>query len=89
MGGMYTYSLSTDRQKSFRAGVGLAPTNFVIWLPNPKLKDPIAWMQTTGMSDTTCAWVAGSKARVEIHRLGEGRRQRVHDSGDDSHLEVG
>ena len=58
MGGMYTYSLSTDRQKSFRAGVGLAPTNFVIWLPNPKLKDPIAWMQTTGMSDTTCAWVA-------------------------------
>jgi poly(3-hydroxybutyrate) depolymerase len=60
MGGMYTYSLSTDRQKSFRAGVGLAPTNFVIWLPNPKLKDPIAWMQTTGMSDTTCAWDAGS-----------------------------
>ena len=37
MGGMYTYSLSTDRQKSFRAGVGLAPTNFLIWLPNPKL----------------------------------------------------
>ncbi len=60
MGGMYSYSLSTDRQKSFRAGVGLAPTNFVIWLPNPKLKDPIAWMQTTGMSDTTCAWDAGS-----------------------------
>ena len=60
MGGMYTYSLSTDRQKAFRAGVGLAPTNFVIWLPNPKLKDPIAWMQTTGMSDTTCAWDAGS-----------------------------
>jgi len=58
MGGMYSYSLSTDRQKSFRAGVGLAPTNFVIWLPNPKLTDPIAWMQTTGMSDTTCSWVA-------------------------------
>ena len=38
MGGMYTYSLSTDRQKAFRAGVGLAPTNFVIWLPNPKLR---------------------------------------------------
>ena len=89
MGGMYSYSLSTDRQKSFRAGVGLAPTNFVIWLPNPKLKDPIAWMQTTGMSDTTCAWDAGSNHGVEIRRLRESRRQRVHDSGDDSHLDVG
>jgi poly(3-hydroxybutyrate) depolymerase len=58
MGGMYSYSLSTDRQKAFRAGVGLAPTNYNIWLPNPKLKDPIAWMQTTGNVDTFCPWVA-------------------------------
>ena len=58
MGGMYSYSLSTDRQKSIRAGVGLAPTNYNIWLPNPKLKDPIAWMQTTGNADTFCPWVA-------------------------------
>jgi poly(3-hydroxybutyrate) depolymerase len=58
MGGMYSYSLSTDRQKGFRAGVGLAPTNYNIWLPNPKLKDPIAWMQTTGNADTYCPWVA-------------------------------
>jgi len=58
MGGMYSYSLSTDRQKSIRAGVGLAPTNYNIWLPNPKLKDPIAWMQTTGNVDTYCPWVA-------------------------------
>jgi poly(3-hydroxybutyrate) depolymerase len=57
MGGMYSYSLSTDRQKGFRAGVGLAPTNFNIWLPNPKLKDPIAWMQTTGDVDSYCPWV--------------------------------
>jgi poly(3-hydroxybutyrate) depolymerase len=57
MGGMYSYSLSTDRQKGFRAGVGLAPTNFNIWLPNPKLKDPVAWMQTTGNADTYCPWV--------------------------------
>lgn len=57
MGGMYTYSLSTDRQKGFRAGVGLAPTNFNIWLPNPRLTEPIAWMQTTGMSDPICSWV--------------------------------
>jgi poly(3-hydroxybutyrate) depolymerase len=58
MGGMYSYSLSTDRQKAIRAGVGLAPTNYNIWLPNPKLKDPIAWMQTTGNVDTYCPWVA-------------------------------
>lgn len=58
MGGMYTYSLSTDRQKSFRAGVGLAPTNYNIWLPNPKLTDSVAWMQTTGNNDTYCPWVA-------------------------------
>jgi poly(3-hydroxybutyrate) depolymerase len=57
MGGMYTYSLSTTRQKRFRAGVGLAPTNYVIWLPATKLKDPIAWMQTTGMGDETCSWI--------------------------------
>ena len=59
-GGMITYSLSTNHQKKFRAGVGLAPTNFNIWLPATKLKDPIPWMQTTGMSDTTCAWDAGN-----------------------------
>ena len=58
MGGMYSYSLSTDRQKCIRAGVGLAPTNYNIWLPNPKLTDPIAWMQTTGNVDTFCPWVA-------------------------------
>jgi poly(3-hydroxybutyrate) depolymerase len=58
MGGMYSYSLSTDRQKSIRAGVGLAPTNYNIWLPNPKLTNPIAWMQTTGSVDTFCPWVA-------------------------------
>lgn len=57
MGGMYSYSLSTDRQKSIRAGVGIAPTNFNIWLPNPKLTDPIAWMQTTGDEDEYCPWV--------------------------------
>lgn len=37
--------------------MALAPANYVIWLPNPKVKDPIAWMQTTGMGDNTCPWV--------------------------------
>jgi poly(3-hydroxybutyrate) depolymerase len=64
MGGMYSYSLSTTRQKRIRAAVGLAPTNFVIWLPAVKLKDPIAWMHTTGMSDGTCAWVANEAQRT-------------------------
>ncbi|MDF3064974.1 MAG: putative secreted protein [Polyangiaceae bacterium] len=59
-GGMITYSLSTNHQKQFRAGVALAPANFNIWLPAPKLKDPIPWMQTTGMSDTTCPWDGGN-----------------------------
>ena len=57
-GGMLTNSLTSDRQNKIRAGVAMAPTNFNIWLPNPPLKGPVAWMQTTGMSDTTCAWVA-------------------------------
>jgi poly(3-hydroxybutyrate) depolymerase len=63
MGGMYSYSLSTDRQKRFRAGVGLAPTNFNIWLPAAKLKDPIAWMQTTGNIDTYCPWVTNEEQK--------------------------
>jgi poly(3-hydroxybutyrate) depolymerase len=61
-GGMLTNSLTSDRQKKIRAGVAMSPTNFNIWIPNPLLKDPIAWMQTTGMSDTLTAWV-GNEAQ--------------------------
>jgi poly(3-hydroxybutyrate) depolymerase len=64
MGAMYSYSLSTTRQKRIRAGAGLAPTNFVIWLPAVKLKDPIAWMQTTGMSDGTTPWVSNEAQKT-------------------------
>ena len=63
MGGMQTYSLSTTHPTIIRAGVGLAPTNFRIWLPDVKSTAPIAWMQTTGMSDTTCAYVANEAAK--------------------------
>jgi poly(3-hydroxybutyrate) depolymerase len=56
-GGMITYSLSTNHQNKIRAGVGIAPANYSIWLPNPKLKEPIAWMQNTGMGDETCRWI--------------------------------
>lgn len=58
-GGMITYSLSTNHQKKIRAGAGIAPANYNIWLPNPKLKEPIAWMHTTGMGDGTCPWING------------------------------
>ncbi len=58
-GGMFTYSLSVNHQKDIRAGVGIAPANYVVYVP-PKTHDPIAWMQTTGMSDGTCPWVHGS-----------------------------
>jgi poly(3-hydroxybutyrate) depolymerase len=58
-GGMITYSLSVNHQKDIRAAVGIAPANYNIYVP-PKTHEPIAWMQTTGMSDTTCPWVNGS-----------------------------
>lgn len=55
-GGMITYSLSVNHQKDIRAAVGIAPANYNIYLP-AKNHSPIAWMQTTGMSDDTCPWV--------------------------------
>jgi poly(3-hydroxybutyrate) depolymerase len=58
-GGMITYSLSVNHQKDIRAAVGIAPANYNIWLPT-KTREPIAWMQTTGMGDTTCPWVDGT-----------------------------
>lgn len=56
-GSMFTYSLSTNHQKQLRAGVGIAPANWNIWLPTPLSREPIAWMQTTGMSDGSCKWI--------------------------------
>jgi poly(3-hydroxybutyrate) depolymerase len=64
-GGMITYSLSTNHQKTIRAAVGIAPANYNIWLPNPLPHDPIAWMSTTGMSDGTCPWGAGKTQGAE------------------------
>lgn len=55
-GGMITYSLSVNHQKDIRAAVGIAPANYNIYVPT-KNHQPIAWMQTTGMGDTTCPWV--------------------------------
>jgi poly(3-hydroxybutyrate) depolymerase len=58
-GGMITYSLSLNHQKDIRAAVGIAPANYNIYIPT-KTRQPIAWMQTTGLSDGTCPWVNGS-----------------------------
>lgn len=58
-GGMITYSLSVNHQKDIRAAVGIAPANYNIYVPT-KTHEPIAWMQTTGMGDTTCPWVNGN-----------------------------
>jgi hypothetical protein len=59
-GGMISYSLSTNHQKKIRAVVGIAPANYNIWIPNPKLTEPIAWMQVHGLRDETCAWDGGN-----------------------------
>jgi poly(3-hydroxybutyrate) depolymerase len=55
-GGMITYSLSVNHQDVIRAAVGIAPANYNIFVP-PKTGKPIAWMQTTGMSDGLTPWV--------------------------------
>jgi poly(3-hydroxybutyrate) depolymerase len=55
-GAMYTYSLSRNQQSTLRAAVGIAPANYNIYMPT-QTGQPIAWMQTTGMSDGTSKWV--------------------------------
>jgi poly(3-hydroxybutyrate) depolymerase len=60
LGGMMTYSLTTKQQTKIRAGAGIAAANFNVWLPNPKLKEPIAYMGITGMQDELCIWDGGS-----------------------------
>lgn len=74
-GSMFTYSLSTNHQKQIRAGVGIAPANWNIWLPSPLPRDPIAWMQTTGMSDPNCKWIndAGQQLGAKFIALQRGQ----------------
>jgi poly(3-hydroxybutyrate) depolymerase len=64
-GAMFTYSLSLNHQDQLRAVVCFAPYDGVIWLPT-RVKKPIAFMQTTGMSDNTCGW-AGAKGCATKH----------------------
>ncbi len=64
-GAMFTYSLSLNHQDQLRAVVCFAPYDGVIWLPT-RVKKPIAFMQTTGMSDGTCGW-SGAKGCATKH----------------------
>jgi poly(3-hydroxybutyrate) depolymerase len=64
-GGMMTYNLSVARQKDIRAGVGIAPANYNIYVTPNKTHAPIGWMQTTGVNDNTCPWGAGSTRGAE------------------------
>lgn len=59
-GAMYSYSLSTNHQQQLRAVVTYAPANYNIYLPINK-HEPIAYMQTTGLSDGTCPWDQGGR----------------------------
>jgi poly(3-hydroxybutyrate) depolymerase len=68
-GGMITYSLSTNHQKDLRGAVGIAPANYNIYLPT-NTHEPIAWMSTTGMSDTTCPWDAGNNRGAKYAAIG-------------------
>ncbi|MBW8886948.1 MAG: Ig-like domain-containing protein [Fibrobacteres bacterium] len=60
IGASFTYSLSTTHQNQIRAAVGIAPANYNIYLPSPLPRDPIAWMQTTGVNDVTDPWISGT-----------------------------
>ncbi|MEO6096467.1 MAG: hypothetical protein ABIW76_12490 [Fibrobacteria bacterium] len=60
LGGMMTYSLSTQQQKKLRAAAGMAAANYNVWLPAQKLKEPIAYMGITAMADGTCPWDGGN-----------------------------
>jgi len=60
LGAMMSYSLSTKQQAKLRAVATIEAANFNVWLPNPKPKDPIAYMGITGMQDEVCIWDGGS-----------------------------
>jgi predicted esterase len=63
-GAMMSYALSITRQTKLRAVVAMAAANYN--LPNEPTDSnaaPIAYMGTTGMSDTTCPWVGSDSAK--------------------------
>ena len=88
-GGMYSYSLSMTRQKIIRAGIGMSPANYNIQIPT-KTHDPIAWMQSTGMSDThlPVGRRRTARQRLEVHRHRTRHGQWMHRAQPHSDLDV-
>jgi predicted esterase len=63
-GAMMSYALSITRQKKLRAVVAMAAANYNLpGEPTDTNAAPIAYMGTTGMSDTTCPWVGSDSAK--------------------------
>jgi predicted esterase len=63
-GAMMSYALSITRQTKLRAVVAMAPANYALpGEPTDTNAAPIAYMGTTGMSDTTCPWVNSDAMR--------------------------
>jgi hypothetical protein len=64
-GAMMSYALSITRQTKLRAVVAMAPANTNLpGEPTDMNAAPIAYMGTTGMSDTTCSWVISDSAKT-------------------------
>lgn len=63
-GAMMSYALSITRQTKLRAVVTMAAANYNLpGEPTDTNAAPIAYMGTTGMSDTTCPWVGNDAAK--------------------------
>jgi len=63
-GAMMSYALSITRQTKLRAVVAMAAANYNLpGEPTDTNAAPVAYMGTTGMSDTTCPWVGNDAAK--------------------------
>ncbi|MEP7050891.1 MAG: hypothetical protein ABJB12_11075 [Pseudomonadota bacterium] len=75
-GAMMSYALSITRQDKLRGVVAMAAANYNLpHEPMDSNKGPIAYMGTTGMSDTRCPWgsdTMGGKACNLVHAKDNG-----------------
>jgi len=63
-GAMMSYALSITRQTKLRGAVAMAAANYNLpGEPTDSNAAPIAYMGTTGMSDTQCPWVSDDAAK--------------------------
>jgi len=73
-GAMMSYALSVGRASKLRGAVTMAAANYNFTQPT-NMHTPIAYMGTTGMSDSTCPWgtdTMGGKACVLQHATDNG-----------------